>query len=688
MFCRHFGRSVFNSVLSFFLCGYGLSPFCECKAADPIEPKVTLIGDRSFRVCGTSMSPIVVTDKHAAVSDQYGEITVFDLASGEVVNVGLVDLDGEDYVADVAYSHDGQLFAVAFGRRIEIRKVFDPKKVVASFSLTSVSQDDHYFTPTAEIEFDRDGSRLFAYDSVGSTLLEFSLSTGKSRKIATGLSEDTSFKLSVSSADGCWLSSPQELIFVGKNEPIKRYPVAKGHRFHSVAATDFSVFVVFDLPSKGWLESAGRILVEHDQNTFAEVNRWDCDCETVAIVNQRPVFRKDRRLLVGTKDGKTKELTDCRADVQHLMGSTDGKYVVAAIGGGLCLWDTARWKPNVQSTDPYQTDQLFCLNNEGALMAVTQSYILQSTEMGSLTSLAPMPDDVSHLLDHQCLSANGGGFVYVDSKYRVHHLTLADSRTVQLEMPNNGRPNLVSIDETGMVVAVQYSPTPDTPPESQREANDKAFQQGITEGILGGLARSTKQTNSCAVFQLPSQKPIANARIGENAMLVGSDGFRVDTNTGVLWVGSYNIGNWDYHRPTQKPNSRSTGPQETIGCSACNSLGDVVCRKMDSRSENVVARIMWYGAKQRRPIELAIEKKQLGNKQSSFVAAQSGDHSYVYLGESIGYKSTIIKMKLPTKEILWKIELPSRLIAIRLSPNERFLGAKLSDSRYAIIQID
>jgi len=61
------------------------------------------------------------------------------------------------------------------------------------------------------------------------------------------------------------------------------------------------------------------------------------------------------------------------------------------------------------------------------------------------------------------------------------------------------------------------------------------------------------------------------------------------------------------------------------------------------------------------------------------------DRKHVYLGLSEGFKSTIVKRTLQDKKAIWKIELPSRIERMQLSPNNKFLGVKLSDSRYAVI---
>ena len=94
------------------------------------------------------------------------------------------------------------------------------------------------------------------------------------------------------------------------------------------------------------------------------------------------------------------------------------------------------------------------------------------------------------------------------------------------------------------------------------------------------------------------------------------------------------------------------------------------------------ARIFWLGAEKKFLKSLATEKYKNNQK---FLAVLPNDGKHIYVANSTSWGATISKMKIREKKTLWTVDMPTRVIRMKISPNNKHPRLKLSDSRFGVI---
>lgn len=651
------------------------------------EAALQIVGDRSFRIPGIAAKLIVANDSVAIVSDQRGNLTGFDVDDGRVVSEFSVQLKGEEYIASSAHTRDGQLFALAFGRHVQVRSTSAPSKLVMAVSLPEIVADNFFSTPTLDVAFSWDSCAVYVHDEAFNDCTEINLSTGKQRKM---FEIDEYVELVSGWKDKLWFHSSESLVLANTQQVLRRFPAKDEHWYMSVASTESAIYTVCNQPSVGSFSSK-YVLFERDPETFSVLHQWACDSESIAFMEGRPIFYVDDALFVGQADGTRKQLVECPQPLQHLTSSTSGRKLFGDLKGGIRVWSTDTWQPDIHNSMPSQLDTDFGVDDDGRLRILTDSYHAISDGNSKLHEVSPLPDLMTRFSSYRSLSANGEHLAYIDKEMGVNYLHLRQDSTspLQLSVPNESRPKRVTISDSGNRVAVVYHPDVRADdPDGTKKVSQQAFQSGARAGLSSRIFGSSNFTEGCAVFELPDTTPRAIGKIGRNApnATAAQNPYLASERDLICWVGEGEIGRWDFGEKHSTPKTFSTSNEDNFGFCSFNDLGDVIFHRM-APGEQARFQVLWDNPSNPRP-ELLREEIEDIQLDHNLVFALSRQGRRLFLADSRANKSTISVIQLPTKETVKEFDLPARSLNLRLSPNSKFLGVKLSDSRYAVISVE
>jgi len=682
-----------------------LSSFAAGSLQAQNKPEINYYGQRNFRASGEFVAPMFVANNRVFLQSQYGQITAFELPSGKPSSESHCEIPEKSYVSDTAITPGGDLFALSYGRVIEIRGTKDPAKVIRKLDLPPINEEDLYYFPQVNIAFNESGDRLYAYDKGSESLIAFSVKDGKSQIVSN--------EFPISFADGMMctfqgdilLHDSDILIRLDSNGKQTDSHATKDYRIRSLKPTKNSVFAVCSrssklgkVPPKDFLNELAKkalappsyVLIEFEIDTFKEKFRWSCDSGSFAVLNNRPVFRRGKFILQGSKDGQIKKLFETDEDIDPVLSDSAGKYIFGSIPGGLRCWETETGTPDSMFRQPDQRHTTFGIGNTGILHALTSRSILKPDSNGLLVENCKIDPPLSPVNAYHSLSADGNTLAIIRKNVGAYFYTdLLSTRTankpIRLEMPNNSRPERICLSADGKRVSVRFDPNillDDLEGSAKRVKEE--FKKGFTEGFFGELSGKPNFDETCAIFELPSKRTIAVNKVGGNAMLLPANGYSPKLWSGAyFWAAGHHIGSWNFKSPESKPKAFSISPHEVVRFCDFNQKGDAVFgQSMRGSPDDEASRVFWLGAGKKFTKLIAIQKKK-NNEQ--YLAALPNDGKHIYLGKSESFTSTISKIKIRGKKVVWKLELPTRLERMRLSPNGRFLGVKLNDSRYAVI---
>jgi hypothetical protein len=672
------------------------------------EPQVKIYGQRKFRAVGVSVEPMFATDQHVFTCCSSGQITVFDLKTGEpvsMVNLEDADVDG---VNDAALSLGRDLFAVAVGRKVEIRQTENPATIVRKIKLPPSDVIERFSKPSAKIVFDPTGEQVFVFDEMTKSLKSFSVKGKESRLIRESVQTPWVEKMMTTRSGDIILQSEKALLKLNSSGEEVQVCNLDSLKISSVTQTPDKIFAVCDLVSKktpaadkNFLRNLGRsllspaddVVVEFDIDDFKELSRWKCVSRAVATTLEgRPVFRAGSHICRGLANGQVDKLVMCTDSVDHLIASAEGKFLFGVVSGGLGRWDTATWSPGFGFEQPKQNDTTFAVNDLGEIVALTQSNVFVSENDRSLRKVHRFAKPLSPVLAYRGVSADGSTFVFIreDEGAFVQKFakeTGSIGKPMKLSVPEDAVPEAVVASRFGNTVAVRFDPQVKL---GDASSADKAFAKGLAEGFAMGMAGKNSRKGgqpfdeSCAIFELPALEPVTVGQIGKAAFLLRYDSLFLNSkNKTIYWVSARQIGSWNYGQPKSTATARDIRSGEINAFCAFNASGDAAFRKFNFNDPSDIAgKICWFGAKKKWLRRIAVEKS---SPKVSFQAALPDDGQHIYLAKSAGVGATLTKLSIKGKKAVWSVELPAQIERVRLSPNNKFLGVKLSDSRYAVL---
>ncbi|MEM7479123.1 MAG: hypothetical protein AAF483_29415, partial [Planctomycetota bacterium] len=483
------------------------------------------------------------------------------------------------------------------------------------------------------------------------------------------------------------LFTGESLTVANSNQILGRFSIEEKHSFVAVESTKSSIFTLCNDYSK---KRSSTVLLERDPINFAISNRWQCESDSFAIVRERPVFYSDGFLFQGETDGSQTKLAEAPSGFQEATASTTERRVIAEIEGGILLWNTDNWEPHAQNSMPGH-DSLFAVTDEGSLRILTENTYCDSIPGGKFGPFVPLPQSMTRYDSDRSLSADGESLAFIDDDLRVQHIRLGGQKQTpkQLQVPNNGRPSKVVISSSGQRVAVVFHPEIRVDdPDGTEKASERAFRSGLSGGLFSQMFGASKLTESCAIFELPEVTAHAQGFISKPAVsTTPASSLYLSSDRDLLcWVGIRELGRWEFSKKNARPKTRRTSSEDNWGFYAFNDLGDILYQR-DAPADEFRGQAIWDSAHNRKPQVIAesVDDSQIDQR---LVYALSRDSTRLIIAESRDDESTVSILGLPGREKLGEFKFPARVLNMRLSPTDRFIGVKLSDSRYAVIPND
>ncbi|MDP1561818.1 MAG: hypothetical protein Q8M16_10610 [Pirellulaceae bacterium] len=434
-------------------------------------------------------------------------------------------------------------------------------------------------------------------------------------------------------------------------------------------------------------------LDERDAKTFKLQNRWQSDSRLVAIVAGRPIFQLGNQLVRGEENGQKTTLCHCESDIGRLLESPSNKQLVGEINDGVLVWDTDSWTAHSHNLRPRQNDRIFAVNDDGHLIILARGQRLKSKPGVAELDTAPLPDSMSPKLGEYSLSANGSGIAYLDGTKQIFHLPLDDDNAPPrlIKLPRDCLPTGVTLGDDGRTLLVRFYPDIlRLELDAQQKADSKRLDELWRRMNSEKVSAESGLTETCHVFLNPSDGPVYTGSIGHVPETTYIFNPSINAKSKVIsWVGETHTGIRSFADLQTPPTITNIARGEHSGPVALNAKGDAVIRwiHVNRREINVLAHIYWEPSAGGGRKLLAKERYEpgLGHR---FDYALNDDGEKLYLSESKGSATVLSTIALPEMKTISKISIPARVIGMRLSPNNRFLGLKLADSRYAVVQLD
>ncbi|MFO0940709.1 MAG: WD40 repeat domain-containing protein [Pirellulales bacterium] len=555
----------------------------------------------------------------------------------------------------------------------------------------SMPQDneDRTFSSDILMDYASDGSKLYSYHEHSRSLFVHDCITGSTRKLAT-LAKDSgteylTFKQLKSTKQGdLLLVCPEHIVQLKSSGDIRLRKPQDKLTLNRIETDGDLIYANAYTPREG-LIFGDSIIVEYDARSFRELRRWSCDTTDLKLVNGKPVFVRNGGLH-GVNANGVDLMTTLRSQVNQLGVSMDGKRLVATINGGIRIWDledSGAWKIVSASDGPDQGDNQFQIDDAGTITLVSNTDVLRSKNDRFQTSQS-LGSTLSTNITYRTLAADGLTIAAIGKDGHVHVAKIdREHSSIRLNIPDRSKPTMVRVAEDGSRVAVVFMPTVNVDTQGKQRAQSSGIESAFFQGLQAGMSGSENK-RPCAIYQLPSPNPVAQAVIGETSLLSGQNGFALFSKSETLyWSGPNRFGSWKFGSSDSKPKTKAMGPTESFKCYAINSLGDVA---YSSRSEEngVSGNVNWFGNSQKRPIRITSEKAQ---EPFGAVVELAEDGTTIYVAQADGRQATLKKLEMPSKTELWRVSLPSPALKMRLSRNGTYLAVQLCDSRYAVVDV-